>query len=192
MNFSEAAIAIKPIIEWFDQVGVPYYVGGSVASSAYGKARSTVDVDIVADLNPDDVPVMVRDFSASYYLAEESIRHAVRTRGSFNLIHLQTMLKVDVFVAGATLHDRQALARRRRRLLLDAGEEFYFASPEDLILAKLAWFRDGGQESRKQWDDVLGIVEVQVDSLDMEYLRSEAQVMHLADLLERARVEAGE
>ncbi|MCE5326154.1 MAG: hypothetical protein LLG01_07030 [Planctomycetaceae bacterium] len=192
MNLSETEKALAPLAEALDEFGIPYYVGGSIASSFCGVARSTVDVDVIADLQIDDIGPFARRLAGEYYLVEDTIRRAVRQRESFNLIHLKTMMKVDVFVAGRSIHDRRALARKRVDTFEGSSKEYNFASPEDVILAKLDWFRKGGQASLQQWKDVLGVLQVQNDALDLLYLSAEARTLGISDLLERACAEASE
>ena len=82
----------------FTDLEVAYFVGGSVASSAYGVARSTLDVDPVADLREHHVDPLVARLSDACYIDAGMIRRALAQRSSFNLIHLDTMMKIDVFI----------------------------------------------------------------------------------------------
>ena len=112
--------------------------------------------------------------------------------GAFNVIHLDSMLKVDVFAARA---DPFHLMQMRRRVLQATGPDgqtsIYVASPEDTILAKLQWYRDGGGVSDRQWNDVLGVLKVQGPALDRAYLREWGSQLGLTDLLQRAMDAAG-
>jgi hypothetical protein len=129
--------ALLPVVRSLDRQGVPYMIGGSVASSALGIARATLDVDLVADLKLHQVEHFAADLAADYYLDEEMICEAIRQRGSFNSIHLATMLKVDVFIVKHTPYDETAFDRACP-LPLDEDEDrrFSLASPEDVILPK--------------------------------------------------------
>lgn len=180
--------ALTPVVEVLERLGVAYQLGGSVASSIHGAARSTLDVDLVADLSPEHVDALVASLAAEYYIDAGMIHEALRDRSSFNLIHQRTMLKVDVFVPKNRAWDREAL----RRGILDRLEEregsrpFQVATPEDVVLAKLDWFHRGGRASERQWTDVLGVLRVQADALDLEYLARWAGELGVADLLDRA------
>jgi len=188
MKNPDILAAAEPVAEAFEKLGIPYCIGGSVASSAYGIPRSTMDVDIVSDLKSAHVRSLVRMLESSYYIDENMILDAIGRRSSFNIIHLGTMLKIDIFVAKNTPYDMETFRRRRKDTLDEEQEtaEFYLVSPEDIILNKLVWFRLGGGVSGRQWNDVLGVLKVQRNSLDNNYLRCWASELKVEDLLEKA------
>jgi hypothetical protein len=128
-----------------------------------------------------------------YYVDEGRARAAVESRRSFNLIHLGTMLKVDVFVSKGRPFDRAALDRARPQALEEGPEarRFSVASAEDTILAKLEWFRAGGEVSERQWSDVVGVLRTAGTTVDQSYLRQWALALGVGDLMERALGEAG-
>lgn len=193
MKKPDILTATEPVVEAFEALGIPYYIGGSVASSAYGIARSTMDVDMVSDLKPKHVRALVGMLEAAYYIEEDMILEAIEGRSSFNMIHLETMLKIDVFIAKNTPYDIETFKRRRRDTLHEeqSGTQFYLVSPEDIVLNKLAWFRSGGDVSERQWNDVLGVLKVQKESLDITYLQHWASELKVKDLLEKAFQDAG-
>ena len=188
MSHPDLLAALEPVLDVFERLGVRYQVGGSVASSAYGMARATMDVDIVADLEDRDVAELVRSLEAEYFADAEMIRAALRDRSSFNLIHLPTMLKVDVFVPKQRRYDREALSRSRLDTLVDEPDarQVYVATPEDIVLQKLEWYRLGGEASERQWADVIGVLSVQADCLESDYLRRWAAELGIEHLLQRA------
>ena len=123
----------------------------------------------------------------------ESIRDAVRHRSSFNVIHLETMFKVDVFVRKQRPFDQAQFERRVAQVVAtDPERTAYVASPEDVVLAKLERFRLGGEVSDRQWRDVLGVLKVQGERLDLVYLRRWAAALKIADLLEQALAQTGQ
>lgn len=193
MKKPDILAATEPVAEAFERLGILYYIGGSVASSAYGIARSTMDVDIVSDLKPEYVPSLVSMLESSYYIDEKMILDAIKRCSSFNMIHLETMLKVDVFISKNAPYDLETFKRRRKDTLYEeqGAAEFYLVSPEDIILNKLAWFHSGGGVSESQWNDVLGVLKVQKDSLDIKYLQHWASELEVKDLLEKALQDAG-
>ena len=103
--------AITPVVEALENLGVNYHIGGSVASSIYGIIRATIDADLVANLELKHVRPLVKLLEADYYIDEDSVRDAVKRRGSFNAIYLDTMLKVDVFIPKSRLFDQEELRR---------------------------------------------------------------------------------
>ncbi|TME55766.1 MAG: hypothetical protein E6I59_19285, partial [Chloroflexi bacterium] len=137
--------AITPIVEALEHLGVNYHIGGSVASSIYGIIRATIDADLVANLELKHVRPLVKLLEADYYIDEDSVRDAVKRRGSFNAIYLDTMLKVDVFIPKSRLFDQEELRRIQLQPLIEGFRPFYVASPEGTILNKLEWYRMGGE-----------------------------------------------
>lgn len=191
MSSPDAVIAVAPVVAALERLDVPYYLGGSVASSAHGLARATLDVDLVADLSPKHAVPLVQMLARDYYVNQRGVSEAIARQSCFNAIHLASMFKVDVFVVKDRPYDRVALGRIRKAPLdvETPATEFYFASPEDIVLAKLERFRAGGEVSDRQWQDVLGVLSVQHDRLDHDYLNKWASELGIADLLERARRE---
>jgi hypothetical protein len=189
---ADVLAAVIPVLDQLQSQGVPHNIGGSVASSILGVARSTLDVDVVADLREEHAGEFCGALEGSYYIDEGAVREAVRRRSSFNVIHLATVLKVDVFCLGDRPFDRAAFARARHIEIGVEGStrELPVASPEDMVLHKLEWFRMGGEVSERQWGDVLGLLRVQAGVLDLGYLRHWALELKVADLLEKARAES--
>jgi hypothetical protein len=183
-------LAVTPVADALDAIGVPYYLAGSVISSLHGVARATADVDVVAAVRPTHAAALAERLAGDYYADVDVIVDAIRRRAMFNVIHLATMMKVDVYVA-FTEFDRSALSRHRLKTLVRTPDarQFSVATAEDVILHKLTWFRDGGQVSDRQWSDVVGVLRVQRE-LDLVFLREWAARLEVTDLLERALLEA--
>jgi hypothetical protein len=186
MNQPDLFAALGPVIDALETLGVAYSVVGSVASSAYGVARSTVDADVVAEIPEARVEAFVASLAATYYVDLDAARDAVRRHSMFNVIHLETMVKVDVYALTQRDIDRASFARRQLRALED-GREYFVDTPEDTILHKLEWYRDGGEVSERQWADIVGVIAVQGDALDTEYLDRWARELGVSDLLARAK-----
>jgi hypothetical protein len=166
---------------------VRYLVGGSVASSLTGEPRSTLDVDLVVAMSEADVEPFLSALGKEFYADADALRRAIRGRSSANLIHYGSSTKVDLFIAGGTPLDEEQLARRRRvRVRNEPEGHLYVYAPEDILLQKLRRYRLGNEVSDRHWRDVLGIVLVQGDALDEDYLRRGAAVLRVSDLLERA------
>jgi hypothetical protein len=188
---AEPIVVTLLVADALEALGVPYAVGGSLASAVHGVMRATMDVDLVADLRIEQVEPLAQALGDAFYADVEMMRNAVPQRSSFNLIHLETMFKVDVFVAKPRAFDRSQLARRQLQVLSEDPEcHAYVTSAEDIVLAKLEWYRLGGETSDRQWRDVLGVLKVQGDRLDREYMQRMAAELSVADLLRRAFEEA--
>lgn len=180
------------VTQTLEKLGISYAVGGSLASSLYGIMRSTLDVDIVADIKSEHISALVTELSKEFYADEEMMQDAVKHRSSFNLIHYETAFKVDIFVCKLRAFDRMQLARRQTAIIATGPEKsVYIVSPEDIIISKLEWYRLGGEVSERQWRDVLGVFKVRAGELDLAYLRRWAGELGVGDLLERALREAG-
>jgi hypothetical protein len=176
----------------FEHLGVDYLVGGSMASSLHGHPRSTQDIDVVADLRLEHIEPLVTALGERFYFDEPAIREAVDRRSTFNVIHLRTLFKVDVFVAGHDLSTRQELARRQSYTLdVEPPEAIVVATPEDIVVQKLHWFRLGDHVSDRQWGDAMNVLSVRGRDLDIDYMHDLAVHMRVDDLLARALREAG-
>lgn len=176
-----------------EELGISYLIGGSVASIIHGIPRLTQDVDLVADIREGQVSELVSAFEEDFYIDEQVVSRAIRTRTSFNMIYLDKMYKVDVFIPKGDRWSKEGMQQRQLKPLL-ADEDStarYISNPETTVLQKLIWFKKGGGVSEKQWDDILGVLKVQSDSLDYEYLRRWASELGVADLLSKALADAG-
>ncbi len=177
------------------ELGIPYAIVGSVASSAHGEQRATNDADFLADLRDEQAVALVARLGDEYYIDLASVRRAISHSRSFNVIELASMFKIDVFVVGGRASRQVELANARAASLgAEAPGDVMVASPEDTVVAKLQWYRKGGEVSEKQWNDVLGVLRVQRGRLDDDYLFATADEQRVRDLLDRAvaQVEAEE
>jgi hypothetical protein len=170
-----------------ERMEIPYFVGGSLASSVHGVARATLDADIVARLEPQQAGRFAKELGPEFSADIDAIADAATRRSSFNVIHIATAFKVDVFVPRASACADIEMERRQSQVIdEDTGELLVFATAEDTLLAKLLWYRQVNEMSERQWRDVLGILRVADKGLDGSYLSLWAGELGVADLLDRA------
>jgi hypothetical protein len=186
------AQTLRPFAHALESLDVVYFVVGSVASTTMSVARMTQDIDVVANVREEHIAVLVERLNEDYHVDDQMLARAVRQHGTFNIIHRATFFKIDVFPLKQRPYDKMVAARREFRPLgnppfMDA----YMAQPEDIVLAKLEWFRATGNSSDKQWTDITGVLKMQCFNLELDYLRHWAQEISVADLLEKALDEAG-
>jgi hypothetical protein len=175
----------------FDEQGIAYVVVGSFASSLRGVYRTTNDVDILAAIKLEQVSALVASLQDNFYIDEQAVRRAVTSHRSFNVIHFDSVFKVDIFIPSSDDFSQQQLRRRQlEQIAPDVPQMLYVATAEDTILAKLKWYRLGGGISNSQWTDVLGILGTQGKDLDVSYLRIWADALNVRDLLEKVFDEA--
>jgi hypothetical protein len=190
---TELLRAVARVVATFGDLGIDYLIGGSVASSVFGEPRQTVDADLLARVLGRHVQPLADALSGEFYLDRAAVLSAIERQGSFNLIHLESMSKVDVFVSWRTPFAQSQFARRKKVIVGESqGPELFFATPEDTILAKLEWFKKGGGVSDRQWRDILGVIKVQGKRLDGDYLLRWGSELGLGDLLEKALRDAGQ
>jgi hypothetical protein len=144
-----------------ERMGVPYFVGGSLASSVHGVARATLDADIIAKLEPEHAGRFAKELGPEFYADVDAITDVEMKRRQSHVIDEST------------------------------GERMTFATAEDTLLAKLLWYRQGNEVSDRQWRDALGILRVAGQGLDGSYLSLWAGELNVADLLDRAFREVG-
>ena len=170
---------------------IPYMLGGSFASSLYGFPRTTQDADFIIDIVPRQVEGFIELFQPEFYISRTLIDQAIQTGSTFNLIHLESSFKVDFFVLRGDRFNHLAFSRRGlRQIDPELPTRTYIQSAEDTVLAKLTWYRQGGQVSELQWGDLVGVLKAQAGRLDLSYLRHWAAQQGVGELLDRAFKEA--
>jgi len=148
---------LKDVVSRFDSEGIEYFLVGSLAAMYYGRPRFTQDVDLVVRIKSRQVSQIERLFPlADYYCPpNEVLRDEVVRKGSFNLIHQNSGIKVDIVLDKETDFYTSEFSRKVK-LEVAPGIEVYIASPEDLILKKLDYYREG--QSEKHLTDICEIM----------------------------------
>ncbi len=189
----DAISATVKVTKVLENIGISYFIGGLLASTLYGMVRTTQDSDIITHLCAEHVPWLVDALKSEFYIDDEMILDAVVDHSSFNIIiiHRESMFKVDIFVPQSSTFLEMQFSRARKEMLSsDQQVVANVASPEDVLLAKLDWYRMGGEVLERQWRDVLGVLKVQAGALDVDYMERMARLIQVEDLLDRALKEA--
>lgn len=173
---------LQKIVEVFERLRIPYLVTGSVAAMAYGEPRLTNDIDIVAAVETKHIEELVRAFPEDeYYISDEMIKQAIISHGQFNIIHPDSGLKVDIIIKKNSTFDQSRFSRIRRIYPAESYEA-NFAAPEDVIIKKMEYYREGGSE--KHLRDITGILKVSGDDVDLKYISGWAERLGLTEIWE--------
>jgi len=183
---------IQQLAVIFEDLKIPYYVGGSVASSLQGEVRFTEDLDLAIDIQSEQGLLLIEALTPNFYISDVAVNEALQgITTSFNVIHLQTIEKADIFISGK---DEFSVSKMNRRQLYQVEEKqssFYVCSPEDTILQKLLWLKMGQDQSQKQWRDVLGVLKLQEERLDFAYLGLWGEFLGVKERLQQAMIQSG-
>ena len=184
------AVTIK-VTSVLEKLGIPYLIGGSLASTLYGMVRTTQGSDIITEMRREHILPFVASLQNEFFMDEEMIAESIQRNSSFNIIHRDTMFKVDVFIPPPRPFQQSQLARAKKQTFsLDPEVSANFSSAEDTILSKLEWYRMGGEASERQWRDIIGVLKTQSGELDLAYMRHWSKELKVDDLLERAMKES--
>jgi hypothetical protein len=170
------------VVTRLDAAGLPYMLSGSTALGAYATPRMTRALDLVVQVEAHAAERLVQAFAEDFYCDADAVRHAVGARGMVNVIHLAHVVKVDLIVRKDTPY-RLLEFERRRPLPID-GQRMWVVSPEDLVLSKLLWAKQGA--SAIQLEDVRDVLQ-SVPDLDWAYLDAWAGELGLASMLSEVR-----
>ena len=189
---SDPLDALLHLVAILEDLGLSYAIGGSVASSVHGEPRTSADADVIVSLSEERLTALLARLAGEYYVSAEAAAEALREHASFNVIHLRSMYKVDIFVAGPSALDRNQLRRRVSvQLQRDPPARAFVTAAEDIVLRKLDWYRRSAGASDRQWRDVLGVLKLRAGTLDLAYLHEAAAEAGLGRLLETALAQAG-
>ena len=173
--------ALELVLSRLDQFNIPYMITGSFASNIHSVPRATFDADVVIEVAPKSLKKFLDSLAGEFYVSPEAAEEALKTRRMFNIIHLETGFKVDLIIKKDRAFSQNEFSRREKVTYMD--QERWFATAEDMILAKLEWSRMG--ESEKQFKDALNVAKVQGKNLDRSYLQKWAQELGVHELLQK-------
>jgi hypothetical protein len=173
--------ALQLVISKLESCGMAYMLTGSFASNMHGVPRTTYDADIVIEADLGSLDEFVQSLGKDFYVSQEAAREALSSRSMFNVIHLETGFKVDFIIRKSRSFSKEEFSRREKGVYL--GESRWFATPEDVILAKLEWSKMG--ESERQFMDAVNVGKVQGEKLNRSYLEKWAKELDVQELLDR-------
>jgi len=181
---------LQKVVEVFENLRIPYLVTGSVAAMAYGEPRLTNDIDVVAAIDEQHIADLLSAFpSDEFYINEETVREAVHHHGQFNIIHPASGLKVDVIMKQDTPFDTSRFGRIRRIYPAEAYQA-NFAAPEDVIIKKMEYYKEGGSE--KHLRDIAGILKISGEMVDRDYIVDWAKRLGLSEIWDAVQRRLGE
>ncbi|HUF82203.1 MAG TPA: hypothetical protein VMN03_13795 [Burkholderiales bacterium] len=173
----------------FRATGIDYFLGGSLASSFQGEPRATNDIDFVVDMTPAQAEELASSLGEDFLVDTGALADALAHGRAWNVMHLPTVTKIDLIPLGTSPFDKSEFSRRMR-VEARPGETVFLKQPEDTVLRKLLWFRDGGGVSERQWRDVVGVLRHSRAQIDAGYMNQWAATLALGELLDAARREA--
>lgn len=173
---------LEKLISLIESAGIPYAVCGSLSSSLHGQPRATNDADIIIAPTQDQLAEFLKSLEISYYVDSKAALEAMKMRSMFNVIDNELGWKADLIFHKDSPHQRSEFNRRIKATLM--GIDLWVLAPEDVILSKLHWSRDSGSDM--QFRDVFGIIKLQWDKLDWDYLQHWAKELGIEKTLESA------
>lgn len=176
------------VMDKINNLGFPYMITGGIATLFYGKPRITHDIDVIVAISQNFIPKIIETFKEDFYVSEEGIRDAIFNKTMFNIIHPDTGIKVDFWLLKDSEYDRVMFQRRLKKEIF--GKEVYISTPEDAIIEKLHWHKESDID--KHFDDALGILQVQHENLDFDYIEQWAEKLEISDIWEKLKKEIGD
>lgn len=168
---------------------VRYFISGSVASMHYGEARMTRDIDVVVHLRYGDIGTLLEAFQQpEFYLERLAILDALQHDGQFNAIQVPTGMKVDFMCAEASPYNKVRF-ERSRRVPFAPGIDIWFSAPEDVILKKLEYYKEGGSDKHSR--DIASMIKVSGETFDREYLERWAAALGVVEEWNRIKARVG-
>ncbi len=175
--------AVVAMIGALEDAGVPYMVVGSLASNLYGVVRATQDADFVIQLEPGFLSTILNRLGPRFRLDPQVSFELITATKRYVVQPFDVPFPLELFLLSDDAHDQERFQRRRRVHLLGRGT--YVPTVEDVVVTKLRWSQHGGRA--KDLDDARGVIAVQKDRIDWEYVRRWCDQHGTRDLLEQIR-----
>jgi hypothetical protein len=191
MNITVIIQTLTPLADAFDLFGIPYHLTGSLATFVYGKAQEVQGMEVVADIKFSQVRALVIQLEKMYDVKEIAIREAIEQRGSFSLVHHDTLQKIEILLPAYRAYSQVKQERVQHSALEPGSRAFHLPSPEDTILMLLERYKGGGQRFRRLWEAIVEILVMRGSTLDLSYLRLWATSLDISLLLKQALFAAG-
>jgi hypothetical protein len=191
MNITTTVQTLTPLADDLEFYTIPYHLTGSLATSVYVKTQAVQGIEVVADIKFSQVPALVVQLEKMYDVKEIAMRAAIEHRGSFRLVHHDTLQKIDIALPDYRAYSQVRQERAQRQALEPGSRAFYVASPEDTILTLLERYNGGVQRFHRHWEAILEILALRGSTLDLAYLRLWATSLGVALFLQQALASVG-
>lgn len=188
--------AMLPLMHLFEELNISCYLGGSIASSLHGMQQLANDIDLVVDLDKYMLPLLSALSRLDYVFDENDIQLAFYEQTSFSLLHLHSLIKIDVIIPKQSKFNTAMRSLAVQQVLDKRYSPIFIASAAEMILFKLLRYhqrhilRKDGMHDDAEWNDILGMLKVQGPELDLAYLQQWADTLGVRDLLEKALLDA--
>ena len=191
MDIATIERTLTPLIDALEFYSIPYHLTGSLAVSMYVNTQVVQGIEVVVDLKFSQVQALSVQLEKTYDVKELAIREAIEQRGSFMLVHYDTLHKIEVVLPAYRAYSQVRQERTQRHPLEQGTRSFQVASPEDTILMLLESYKGGGKRTQRLWEILLELLRAQGAQLDLPYLRLWGTALDVAPLLEQALLRAG-
>ncbi len=191
MDIAIVERTLTPLVDALEFYTIPYHLTGSLAISMYVKSQAVQGIEVVADIKFSHVQALTVQLEKTYDVKEFAIREAIEQRGSFILVHHDTLHKIEVVLPAYRAYSQVRQERAQRHPLEQGTRSFRVASPEDTVLMLLEQYKGGGKRTQRLWETMLEILRAQGAQLDLTYLRLWGTALDVAPLLEHAFITAG-
>lgn len=186
-----------PLMHLFEELNISCYPGGSIASSLYGMQQLANDIDLVVDLDKHLLPLLSALSPLGYVFDENDIQHAFYEQTSFSILHLNSLMKIDVIIPKQSTFDTAMRSLVTPQVLDKRYPPILVASAVEMLLFKLRRYhqrhkvRKDGMNDDAEWNDMLGMLKVQGPDLNLVYLEAWARTFSMLKTWQQLLTDAG-